>query len=101
MNELKKLENENFHQYIWRLDSLIQSGKYKNWEEITPFVNEELFGDDESKYRSESAFRKPPKYARDFYEAGVFGDKEEDYFKKLQIEKRELEKQKLNFKPKN
>ena len=58
MNEFKKMENENFHQYIWRMDELVQSGKYKNWKEITPFINEELFGDDESLYRDESAFRK-------------------------------------------
>ena len=38
MNELKKLENENFHQYIWRLDGLVQSGKYSNWKEINDLV---------------------------------------------------------------
>lgn len=95
MNELKKLENENFHQYIWRMDELVQSGKYKNWKEITPLVNMELFGDDETQYRDESAYRKAVKYARDFYEAGVFGDNEDDYFKKLQAEKREMQKVKV------
>ena len=92
MNEFKKLENENFHQYIWRLDGLVQSGKYKNWKEITSLVNQELFGEDESQYRDESAYRKAVKYARDFYEAGVFGNNEDEYFKKLQVEKRELQK---------
>ena len=94
MNEFKKLENENFHQYIWRMDGLVQSGKYKNWKEITPFVNAELFGEDESSYRDESAYRKAVKYARDFYEAGVFGDNEGEYIKKLQKEKQELQKEK-------
>ena len=97
MNDFKKLENENFHQYIWRMDELVQSGKYKNWKEITPLVNVELFGDDESQYRDESAYRKAVKYARDFYEAGVFGNNEDDYFKKLQVEKRELEKAKVKL----
>ena len=92
MNEFKKMENENFHQYIWRMDELVQSGKYQNWKEITPMVNKELFDEDESQYRDESAFRKAVKYARDFYEAGVFGDSEDEYFKKLQIEKREIQK---------
>ena len=91
MNDFKKLENENFHKYIWRMDELIQSGKYKNWKEITYFVNEELFGENEDLYRDESAYRKAVKYARDFYEAGCFGI-EDEYLKKLQIEKRELEK---------
>ena len=84
MDEFKKLDNENYHQYIWRIDGLVQSGKYKNWKEITPFVNRELFGDDEELYRDESAYRKAVKYARDFYEAGVFGDSEDEYYKKLQ-----------------
>ena len=95
MNEFKKLENQNYHQYIWAMDELVQSGKYKNWKEIAPFVNKELFGDDESQYRDESAFRKAVKYARDFYEAGVFGDNEDEYYKKLQTEKRELQKVKV------
>lgn len=97
MDSFKKLENENYHQYIWRMDELVQSGKYKNWKEITPFINNELFGDDDGEYRDESAYRKAVKYARDFYEAGVFGDNEDVYYKKLQAEKRELEKVKVQI----
>lgn len=92
MNDFKKMENENYHQYIWRMDELVQSGKYQNWKEITPFVNAELFGDDEAQYRDESAYRKAVKYARDFKEAGVFGEDESEYYKKLQNEKREIQK---------
>lgn len=88
------MENENYHQYIWRIDTLIQSGKYQNWKEITPFVNKELFGDDEQLYRDESAFRKAVKYARDFYEAGVFGETTDCYIKKIRLEKQELKKEK-------
>ena len=95
MNDFKKMEGENFHKYIWRIDELVQSGKYKNWKEITPLVNEELFGEDESQYRDESDYRKAVKYARDFYEAGVFGETEDVYLKKLQKEKSEIEKLKI------
>lgn len=94
ISEFRKFENENYHSYIYRMDELIQSGKYQNWREITPMVNKELYGDDESLYRDESAFRKACKYARDFYEAGVFGNNEDEYFKKLRIEKQELQKAK-------
>ena len=94
ITDFSRLENENYHSYIWRMDELVQSGKYQNWKEITPMVNKELFGEDESQYRDESAYRKAVKYARDFYEAGVFGNNEDEYFKKLQIEKRELQKAK-------
>ena len=93
ITDFSRLENENYHSYIWRMDELVQSGKYQNWKEITPMVNKELFGEDESQYRDESAYRKACKYARDFHEAGVFGG-EDEYFKKLQIEKQELQKEK-------
>ena len=73
------------------MDQLIQSGKYKNWSEIAPMVNHELFGDDESLYRDESAYRKACKYARDFYDAGVFTS-EDKYMQELTIQKRELAK---------
>ena len=96
MDEFKKLECENYHQYIWRIDGLIQSGKYQNWKEVAPMVNEVLFGDDESQYRDESAFRKAVKYARDFKEAGVF-DNDNEYIDKLRSEKRELERAKIQF----
>ena len=94
ISEFSRLENENYHSYIWRMDELVQSGKYQNWKEITSMVNKELFNEDESQYRDESAFRKAVKYARDFYEAGVFGNNEDEYFNKLRIEKQELRKEK-------
>lgn len=94
MDVFKKLDNENFHQYIWRMDELVQSGKYKNWKEITPFVNAELFDEDESLFRDESAFRKGVKYARDYFEAGVFGvGSDDEYYKKLEEQRLELEKE--------
>ena len=93
MNEFKKLENENYHQYIWRMDELVQSGKYKNWKEIAPFVNAELFGEDEDLYRDESAYRKACKYARDFKDNGVFNN-DNEYLQKLKLEKQELQKEK-------
>lgn len=96
ISDFTRLENENYNAYIWRLDNLIQSGKYKNWREITPMVNKELFDDDESQYRDESAYRKACKYARDFKDAGIFNSNEE-YLKELQIQKRELERKKIQF----
>lgn len=93
MNDFKKLEDQNYHQYIWAMDELVQSGKYSNWKEITPFVNKELFGEDESQYRDESAYRKAAKYARDFYEAGVFSDNENEYIEKMRFERQELQKE--------
>ena len=96
MSDFKKLEDENYFQYIWRLDSLIQSGKYKNWKEIVGYVNQELFGDDIDKYRDESAYRKSVKYAKDFYEAGVF-TKDDDYINQLKNERLEIQKERIKL----
>lgn len=93
INELLKLQEESELQYLWRLDGLIKSGKYKNWEEITPIVNKELYGDEEDLYQGESAFRKKCKYARDFYEEVFSKFLDDTYFKELQVQKRELEKE--------
>ena len=56
-----------------------------------------MYGDEEDLYQGESAFRKKCKYARDFYEE-VFSKREPDeYQKELQIQRRELEKAKVQF----
>lgn len=74
---------------------MIRQGKYKNWEEVTPIVNKEV---DEEDVKGESGHRKCVKYARDFYEAGVFDAfKEDEYFKELQVQTRELERMKIKF----
>jgi hypothetical protein len=96
MDFVKKPE-ENYQKYIWRMDELVQSGKYQNWKEITPFVNKELFGEDESQYRDESAYRKAVKYARDFYEAGVFGVNDDEYLNQIRKEKEEIRKERIKL----
>lgn len=60
---------------MWRIDNLIRKGEYLNWNEVVNRVNLELYGDEEEKHKGESAYRKAAKYARDFYEAGVFFEK--------------------------
>ena len=86
---LRKREDENLEQYIWRL------GQYKDsnvsnigWDEIADIINKEI-GNEDTPY-SESAFRKPYQQAKKFYDAGVFStDKENNDFEK---QKQELEK---------
>jgi len=98
ISELVKLEGESELKYLWRIDGLVNSGKYQNWDEVTPIVNKELYGDDDTEFKGESAFRKKCKYARDFFEDGVFSDYTEDaYFNELAIQKRELDKAKVKF----
>lgn len=67
-----------------------------SWDEIANIINKE-FRTDESEYRSEAAYRKPYQQAKRYFEANVFKTyKDEDsYFKELQIQKHELEKEKV------
>ena len=98
MNELKKRENENEEQYIWRVAQMKDSGVLDmDWDELAYYINEEC-REDESEYRSSSAYRKPYQYAKKYYESGVFSKfNEDDYAEKLNNQKRELEKAKVAF----
>lgn len=69
------------------MDNLIKDGIYSNWKEVVDSVNQELYGDDEEKHKGESAYRKAVKYARDFYEAGVFETDSEIALKELEAER--------------
>ncbi|BFK11956.1 hypothetical protein F140042L4_21140 [Coprococcus phoceensis] len=67
-----------------------------SWDELAMVVNKEFRGDDESQYRTEAAYRKPYQQAKRYYESGVFSKfDEEKYIKKLQLQKQELEKEKV------
>lgn len=55
------------------------------------------FGDPDKPY-SEAAWRKPYQMSKKFFEAGVFNKLDEDkYLKELQVQKRELERKKIQF----
>lgn len=67
-----------------------------SWDELAMVVNKEFRGDDESQYRTEAAYRKPYQQAKRYYESGVFSKfDEEKYIKELQLQKQELEKEKV------
>ncbi len=95
--DLHRLENENEEQFIFRLGQAKDSGNLDmSWDEIANIINKE-FRTDESEYRSEAAYRKPYQQAKRYFEANVFKTyKDEDsYFKELQVQKQELEKEKV------
>lgn len=55
-NELKRLDNENEDQYIWRIGQEVDKGKYR-WDDIKDIISKEI-GLKEDEYRTESAYRK-------------------------------------------
>lgn len=93
-----RLPNENEEQFLWRIGQAKDSGTLDmDWNEIADVLNKE-FRDDESEYRSESAYRKAYQGAKRFYEAGVFSQYDKDsYIAELRNVKHEIrqEKQKL------
>lgn len=95
MVDLKKKENENEEQFIWRLGQEKDSGILDmDWEEIADVINKEC-RDDDSEYRNESAYRKPYQQAKRFYEAGVFSKYDDDaYIQELRDAKHEIRKEK-------
>lgn len=54
---LKPLCNENEEQYIWRIGKEVDKGTF-SWVGITPTINAIWRGEDKSKYRDESSYRK-------------------------------------------
>ena len=72
---LRRLENENIEQYIWRLGTAKDTGIIdKSWDELADIINKEI-GNENMPYTS-SAYRKPYQQAKKFFDAGVFNSKE-------------------------
>lgn len=93
ITDLKRLDNEDYCHYIWRVDELIRKGIYRNWDDVTPTVNKELWDEDFDNYRGESAYRKDVTSARKFYDAGVFEKiVDNNHLKEIQIQQDELYK---------
>ena len=90
-----KRETENEFQYLWRIGQAKDSGLLDiDWNGIADLMNK-YFGDPDKPY-SEAAWRKPYQMAKKFLENGVFNKLNEDeYFKELQFQKHELEKEKI------
>lgn len=95
MNNIKRHENENEEQFLWRLGQAKDSGVLDlDWNEIANIMNRE-FRSDESEYKTKDAYRKPYQQAKKFYEANVFAKYKEDfYIKELRGVKQEIQKEK-------
>lgn len=70
--ELNRLNNESEESYIWRIGQAKDSGILDlSWEQIADLINKN-FRNDETEYRTESAYRKVYTQAKRFKDAGVF-----------------------------
>lgn len=89
---------ESEYQFLWRIGNEKKNGLYPgSWSDISDVINK-CYREDESEYRTESAYRKVFNSVYDFYEAGVFNKfSEDDYLKNLSDQKRELERMKIQY----
>ena len=97
MNEFKKLDNEMEEQYLWRIGQFVDSGRIDSWQSINDVVNAELLGDDETIWRTESAWRKRYQAAKKFYENCFSKMESEEYAQEVAEMKRELERARIKF----
>lgn len=91
---LHKLESETVEQYLWKIGNLVDSGKVENWASINDIVNREILGEDETIYRTESAWRKKYQAAKKFKENCFDKLGDDGYLEELKIQKDEIFKEK-------
>lgn len=92
---LKRLENENEEQFLWRVGQAKDNGLLDiNWTEIADVFNKEFREDGEE--RTESAYRKSYQQAKRFYDAGVFSDANDNEDRLLKI-KQDIQKERMRL----
>lgn len=90
-----KLDGENERQYIWRTSKAVDNGEM-TWQEFADKVNE-VWRNDESEYRNESAYRKPVQQARAYYEDVFSKMVSREYSDEIGDIKREIEREKIKL----
>lgn len=97
MTDLKKKPDECEEQYLWRIGQMVDSGQIESWGSINDYVNQELLGDNEDKYRTESAWRKRYQAAKQFYDK-VFAKMEyTEYARQIEELNRELQRNTIKY----
>lgn len=92
---LKRLENENEEQFLWRVGQAKDNGLLDiNWTEIADVFNKEFREDGEE--RTESAYRKSYQQAKRFYDAGVFSDANDNEDRLVKI-KQDIQKERMRL----
>lgn len=98
MFDTKPLVGQSELSYLWSIGQAKDSGNFDGtWDDIAYLMNF-YYRNDESEYRTSSAYRKPYEQAKKFYESGVFSKfSEDEYLNKLVTSKREAEREKVRL----
>jgi len=99
LNNINILNGENERQYIWRIGKMVDNGTIPSWYIAAEYINKN-WRTDETEYRTECAYRKAYKSAKDFY-LDVFQNKEDkiaqDAIENLKKERYKLQATKLEY----
>ena len=98
MFDTKPIEGQGELSYLWSIGQAKDNGNFDGtWDDIAYLMNF-YYRNDESEYRTSSAYRKPYEQAKKFYESGVFNKfSEDEYLNKLNATKREAEREKVKL----
>lgn len=98
MFDTKPTEGQGELSYLWSIGQAKDNGHFDGtWDDIAYLMNF-YYRNDESEYRTSSAYRKPYEQAKKFYESGVFSKfSEDEYLNKLVTSKREAEREKVKL----
>ena len=96
--DTRPLDGQSELSYLWAIGQAKDNGTFDGtWEDIANLINS-YYRQDESEYRTSSAYRKPYEQAKKFYESGVFNKfNEDEYVRKLNDSKRQLEREKVKY----
>ena len=97
ITDLKKLSTETVEQYLWRIGQKVDSGEIESWQSVTDAINKEILGDDETSYRTESAWRKRYQAGKAFYNNCFAKMESTEYQQKLDVLNRELARNTIKF----
>lgn len=97
ITDLSKKSIENEEQYLWRIGQLIDSGELESWNAVNGTVNREILGNDETTYRTESAWRKKYQTAKKFYNNCFSKMELEEYQRKLDLLNRQIQRNTIKF----
>lgn len=93
MFNIKRLDNENEPQYLWRIGQAKENGLLDmTWTQIADVMNKE-FRTDETEYRSESAYRKAYSAAKKFNMEVFSKNDRNGELDEIRLAQRELEKE--------
>lgn len=90
---LKRRDDENDHQYLWRVGTAKDSGLINlNWPDLAEAINRELHGDNKSEWLHECVYRKEFRAAKEYYDNVFSHLASDERLREIERQQKELRK---------